>query len=45
MTQYEYKILQSNQLEELQAEGLKGWMVASYDYKVVLLMRPIQTAS
>ncbi len=41
MIQYEYKVIQSNVLADLQSEGLQGWQVASYDYKKVLLMRPI----
>ena len=44
MIQYEYKIIQSNLLEDIQAEGQNGWIVVSYDYKKVLLMRPTTTA-
>jgi len=41
MIQYEYKVIKSNVLADIQAEGLHGWIVVSYDYKLVLLMRPI----
>jgi len=42
MIQYEYKVIHSNILQDLQEEGKNGWMVVSYDHKRVLLMRPIQ---
>ena len=45
MTTYEYKIITSNLLKDIQAEGLNGWQVVSFDYKKVLLMRPIVTAT
>lgn len=45
MTKYEYKVIETNSIQALQAEGQEGWMVVSYDYKRVLLMRPIQTGS
>ena len=45
MIAYEYKVIKSNLLEDIQVEGMNGWQVVSYDYKQVLLMRVIQTDS
>jgi len=44
MIQYEYTVIQSNLVEDLNTMGKQGWMVCSYDYNKVLLMRPIVTA-
>ena len=39
MKKFEYKVLNTTVLEEIQRQGEQGWQVVSYDYKRVLLMR------